>query len=126
MPDRFNTILGRRVAQLRRRAGLTQAELAERVKVSVETVSRLERGATVPGVETLARMAHAIGSEPHEVLQPPVDEGKRGTKARLTEEIAHELRKLRVEDLKLVRGLVDVVCNNRRSLRSGVSKKQQE
>ncbi len=113
MPDSFNVVLGRRVAQLRRRAGLTQAELAERVEVAVETVSRLERGVTVPGVETLVRIARETGSEPHEVLQPPVDEGKRGAKARLKEEIMFEVRKLRIEDLKLVRGLIEVVIRRR-------------
>jgi transcriptional regulator with XRE-family HTH domain len=53
--------LGRRVAQHRKAAGITQAELAERVGVTTETVSRLERGAVIPPVSRLSDIADAIG-----------------------------------------------------------------
>jgi transcriptional regulator with XRE-family HTH domain len=53
--------LGRRVAQHRKAAGLTQAELAERVDVTTETISRLERGAFVPRTSRLNDIANAMG-----------------------------------------------------------------
>jgi len=40
--------LGQRVAAYRRTAGLTQEALAEKVGVAVETISRLERGSSIP------------------------------------------------------------------------------
>ncbi|WP_242360063.1 helix-turn-helix domain-containing protein [Anaeromyxobacter sp. SG17] len=55
--------LGRRVADQRKRAGLTQAELAERIGVTTETVSRLERGAVVPSLARLEEVALALGAE---------------------------------------------------------------
>jgi transcriptional regulator with XRE-family HTH domain len=55
--------LGRRVADQRKRARLTQEELAERVGVTTETVSRLERGAVVPSLARLEAVASALGVE---------------------------------------------------------------
>ena len=111
MPGEFSKKLGQRVAELRKRAGLTQLKLAEAVDVAVETVSRLERGVTVPGVETLARMATAMGVEPFEVLVFP---RKSSPKDKLIEEITHTLRQFKVGELSLARGLVEVVRKSRR------------
>lgn len=45
----------------RRRAGWTQRELAERARVNVRTVTRIERGLAVPNVATMTRLADALG-----------------------------------------------------------------
>ena len=42
-------------AQLRQRTGLSQSEVAERLFVTRQAVSRWERGETIPEVETLQR-----------------------------------------------------------------------
>ena len=67
--------LAARVRERRIDAGLTQAELALRAGVTVETVSRLERllhGRPSPGsnptLETLARLSEALGVEITELL----------------------------------------------------------
>jgi transcriptional regulator with XRE-family HTH domain len=52
--------LAKRVAAARRRAGLTQAELAEASGVTDETISRIERGRYEPAVSTLFRLAEAL------------------------------------------------------------------
>ena len=52
--------LAERVAAARRRAGLTQAELAEASGVTDETISRIERGRYEPAVSTLFRLAEAL------------------------------------------------------------------
>lgn len=46
----------------RTRAGLTQAELAERMHTKQSTIARLESGRTMPPMRTLARYAEATGS----------------------------------------------------------------
>lgn len=53
--------LGHRVALQRKVAKLTQAALAEKVGVSDETISRLERGAAVPSLARLEQIAAALG-----------------------------------------------------------------
>jgi transcriptional regulator with XRE-family HTH domain len=46
----------------RLRAGLSQAELAARMKTSQSAVARLESGQTLPSTKTLLRFAEATGS----------------------------------------------------------------
>src|SRR5712672_551378 len=49
----------------RLRAGLSQAELAERMGTSQSTIARLENGHTLPSTKTLLRYAEATGSRFH-------------------------------------------------------------
>jgi DNA-binding XRE family transcriptional regulator len=46
----------------RARAGLSQAEVAERMGTSQSTVARLESGRTLPSIRTLNRYARATGA----------------------------------------------------------------
>ncbi len=70
--------LAERVRQLRLEGGLTQAELASRAGVTVETVARLERvlrgrssANANPSLETLARLAAALDVEVADLLRAP-------------------------------------------------------
>jgi ribosome-binding protein aMBF1 (putative translation factor) len=47
----------------RLRAGLSQAELAERMGTSQSSIARLESGQTLPSTKTLMRFAEATGSK---------------------------------------------------------------
>jgi ribosome-binding protein aMBF1 (putative translation factor) len=47
----------------RARAGLSQAELAERMGTSQSAIARLESGRTLPSAKTLLRFAEATGSK---------------------------------------------------------------
>jgi transcriptional regulator with XRE-family HTH domain len=49
------------VAKARRRAGLSQAELAQRMQTTQSTVARLESGRGMPSTRTLDRFAKATG-----------------------------------------------------------------
>jgi transcriptional regulator with XRE-family HTH domain len=57
MVRRYHTGLARRLGQnlahYRRRAGLTQEQLAEHIEVEIATVFRYETGATLPSLVTL-------------------------------------------------------------------------
>lgn len=46
----------------RRRAGFSQAELADRMGTSQSTIARLESGQTLPSTKTLLRYAEATGT----------------------------------------------------------------
>jgi DNA-binding XRE family transcriptional regulator len=54
--------LARELIAARARAGLSQAQGAERMGTSQSTVARLESGRTLPSVRTLARYASATGA----------------------------------------------------------------
>ena len=49
------------VARARARAGLSQAELAKRMKTTQSAVARLESGRGMPSTRTLGRFAKATG-----------------------------------------------------------------
>ena len=51
---------GTRVRQLRRDSGLSQLELAERVDLSEDQISKIERGKSWVGEQTLALLAEAL------------------------------------------------------------------
>jgi len=53
--------LGSDVVGLRRKAGLTQAELARRARTTQAVISRLENGLRLPGPQVLDRIADQIG-----------------------------------------------------------------
>lgn len=54
----------------RRRAGLTQRELANRAGTAQSVVARIESGRTSPGAATLARLLAAAGFETRTELAP--------------------------------------------------------
>ncbi|MCP3854930.1 MAG: helix-turn-helix transcriptional regulator [Actinomycetia bacterium] len=51
------------VYRLRTEAGLTQAELAGRMGTTQSAIARMEGGGTRPTLETLERLAGAVGQE---------------------------------------------------------------
>ncbi len=51
------------VYRLRTEAGLTQAELAVRMSTTQSAIARMEGGGTRPTLETLEKLAAAIGQE---------------------------------------------------------------
>ena len=56
--------LARELIAVRARAGLTQAQLAERMQTTQSAVARWESGRRIPSVSTLMRYAKATGTRP--------------------------------------------------------------
>ena len=82
-------VVGERVRERREAAGLTQAELAQRVYVSRQTVNNWETGKTLIDVQSLALVADELGTSASELL------GEHGTSAvRAEAESRHELVRL--------------------------------
>ena len=60
--------LGVRISQLRMKAGMTQAKLSEEADLSIDSISRIERGDRAPSLESLEKVAEALGVDPAELL----------------------------------------------------------
>jgi DNA-binding XRE family transcriptional regulator len=60
--DEFNQVIGERLRTMREGAGLTQEQMAERLKVHPNTVSNYERGFGVMTVLFL-RACHVTGND---------------------------------------------------------------
>jgi transcriptional regulator with XRE-family HTH domain len=54
-------ISGQLIREARRRAGLSQAELADRVGTTQSAIARLERGRTAPSLERTRELIRACG-----------------------------------------------------------------
>jgi ribosome-binding protein aMBF1 (putative translation factor) len=54
--------LRKEIAQARQRAGLSQIELARRMRTKQSAIARLERGGRSPNIKTLRKLAEATGS----------------------------------------------------------------
>jgi transcriptional regulator with XRE-family HTH domain len=71
MSEDVRRLVGDNVRRLRTAAGLSQAELAERMGVDRAYVSGLEQGARNPTIITLWHTAKALGAKLHELTREP-------------------------------------------------------
>ncbi|HEX8437161.1 helix-turn-helix transcriptional regulator [Archangium sp.] len=76
MRQRLSKALGDTARAARQQAGLTQADVAERIGVATEVYGRLERGLLMPSVPTLRRLCVALHLPADKLLalsstQPP-------------------------------------------------------
>lgn len=98
--------LGRALAAARADARLTQEQVAERLGVFVETVSRFERGANWPTVPRLIQLAELYGIPVATLIRRGSDRA-----IDVSIEIAEQLQRLSNEDRAWVGNLVRDLCN---------------
>jgi transcriptional regulator with XRE-family HTH domain len=65
---------GKRLRQLRERAGLTQVALSIKAGINTMACSRIERGVVQPSLPTLQALAEALGVTVDELLADPESE----------------------------------------------------
>lgn len=68
MVERLSAVVARRVREVRLAAGISQVQLAERMKVAPGEISRLETGRRSPNLETIEKLGAALGVEPASLL----------------------------------------------------------
>lgn len=59
---------GANLSRLRERSGITQEDLAFRASLHRTEIGLLERGGRLPRIDTLAKLAGALGVEPGELF----------------------------------------------------------
>lgn len=65
---------GNRIRERRELAGLTQRQVSELTGLHEVTLSRVETGANTPSVETLMKLASALGCAVGDLLPPASSE----------------------------------------------------
>ena len=65
---RIRRVLARNVRRLREAKGLSQGALAADAGIYQELISRIENGAANPELDTLDRIADALGVKPRELF----------------------------------------------------------
>jgi transcriptional regulator with XRE-family HTH domain len=108
MSERLKIHLGRAVLAARKRSGLTQEALAERIGRSTESVSNIERHVHLPTLETLDALGQALAMPVTEFFEDLDDrrdtDPLRAQRERNLRELA---RRLSDRDLDLVTALVE-------------------
>lgn len=61
-------VLGKRIAEIRHQRGLTQKQLAEKVGVTAQAVSKWERGSNCPDIAIFDEVASALNVSVSELL----------------------------------------------------------
>jgi transcriptional regulator with XRE-family HTH domain len=93
--------LGNKIRVLRTRSGLSQARLAEKVDVSPEFMSRLERGLKSPALSTAERIAKTLGISISDLFAFDAPEPA-GERNQLIDGLCHLLASEDLEKIRLV------------------------
>lgn len=97
--------IGRAIARQRIRCRMTQEQVAERLSIGTEAVSRIERGMVIPNIARLFDFASLFGCEAADLLREtsplPDDQARR---------ISRQLEELGQSDRELVLELVERLC----------------
>ena len=103
--EKLKTQIGANIAAFRKRAGMTQAGLAEKLNYSDKAVSKWERGESMPDVLTLGQLAEQfdisvndLGSDPNDLPGEPV--GIQNAMAQVSEKAL-----LRMANMNIILGL---------------------
>lgn len=94
--------LGRNIAAYRRRAALTQEQLAYRIDVEIATISRYETAAALPSLVTLERLAHTLHCSVAQLL-----EEKTPTRSAEIERVEAMIEPLDLDERALVVNLLE-------------------
>ncbi|MEP9373860.1 helix-turn-helix transcriptional regulator [Mesorhizobium sp. KR1-2] len=94
------TQLGQRLKAIRKQKGLTQDQLAERMGRSVDAISNIERGKSLPSFETIELLCDTLGIELKRLFD--FEERKLSPRhTQLSEELQAVARELSLSDLEL-------------------------
>jgi transcriptional regulator with XRE-family HTH domain len=93
--ERGGIMLGARIAALRRHAGLSQAELAQKLQISPSAIGMYEQGRREPSTQTLVVLARLFGvSTDYLLTGEPAEQERAGLAAILLERIDAADRRL--------------------------------
>jgi len=71
MEKNIYRILGKRIREIREKIGVTQEKLAFKAKISPSFLSHVERGTKKASLETMKRIADALGVPVQSLFYPP-------------------------------------------------------
>lgn len=105
---RIKDTVAHKIRTLRKKANLTQYQLAERASLSEETIGAIERGKFSPKLETLQKIASAFHLSLHQFVQ---SEEKKSPSAldENVEKIDSLLRVRSLEDLEMVEHMLRIM-----------------
>lgn len=98
-------LLGKRIHSARKKMGLTQAELGERVGVSDSHISHIENGKAKPSLKMILAIFSVLNISPAEGLSEQIDNDK--ASRTYSEELASRIHALPIEEQHLLTHLIE-------------------
>ena len=102
--------VGNRIKEFRKRAGLTQAKLAELTDMSINYVGLIERGKRSAAVDTLYRISKVLDVELKEIFDFPGHKSKRELAA---DELGKLLRHRSIDEIAMMKEVVGVLFKHK-------------
>ncbi len=107
MEKNISVLIGERIKEIRKKEGLTQAELAQKINVDPKYISRLETGSSTPSIAAMARISAALKTNLSEFFI--IDSKEKRTF--LIENINLKLNKASYKELNVICDLVGVLVD---------------
>ncbi|OGQ59637.1 MAG: hypothetical protein A3J24_05805 [Deltaproteobacteria bacterium RIFCSPLOWO2_02_FULL_53_8] len=105
--------LGSRITEARLFRKLTQSELAEMIDVSVETISRIERGVSFPSIKTVEKIAVALKLSLKTLFECEDEQFRNQSSERELAKLVGLLRTLDKSEIIYIHKIIKAVCKNR-------------
>lgn len=109
-----------RIKTIRRRRGLTQEGLAERISRTVDAISNLERGKSLPSFETLEKLSEALDVPLRDFFdnEPPRQNKAGAERITLMTTLVDLARDLSDSDLQIAVEQIETLARRRSTSRS--------
>lgn len=101
--------LGPKITEARLSLKLTQSQLAEKVDVSVETISRIERGVSFPSLKTIEKIAVVLKVPLKTLFEFESDQSRNQRCERELAKLIGCLRTLDNKDIKLIHEILKMI-----------------
>lgn len=104
------SVFGTHLKALRQSKNLTQEELADQVGRSVDAISKIERGASLPSLDTIIRLSACLNTSLHDILSPIESQYlKSEQRVKLEARLAAMVTSLSDEQLKIAVRQIEVL-----------------
>ncbi len=112
MSTNIEKLIGAHLARIRKDRGLTQSELAELIDVTIETISRLERGVSIPSLKTMENISNVLNVSLKELFDFEYPQKSRDTALeKESEKLLTYLKTKRVDDIKMCYRILKDIFN---------------
>jgi len=103
------SVIGKRIASIRKQQKLTQYQLAEKADISNNYLSHIETAKSIPSLETIMNLCVALNITPNEILMGT----KTTEKDYLNNDIENKLQQCSTKQKKLILNFIDLVIKEK-------------
>ena len=103
------SLIGKRLAAVRKERKLTQEKLAELTDLANNYISNIENGRSIPSLETLVKLCNALEITPNELLLGTA----KTSKTYLTSELYDKINNCTPKEKRLIDGFISLLIAER-------------